>query len=74
MENDKKNKSHAIEKNYFEVEKKISPKDFLENISKEDFKSIWKGKTYSQFRSQLLKGRKEIDICKNCSEGTKVWA
>jgi radical SAM protein with 4Fe4S-binding SPASM domain len=44
------------------------------NLSKEDFKSIWKGKTYSAFRKQLLKGRKEIDICKNCSEGTKVWA
>jgi len=44
------------------------------NLSKEDFKSIWKGKTYSAFRNQLLLGRKEIDICKNCSEGTKVWA
>lgn len=44
------------------------------NLSKEDFKSIWKGKTYAMFRRQLLKGRKEIDICKNCSEGTKVWA
>ena len=44
------------------------------NLSKEDFKSIWKGKIYSTFRKQLLKGRKEIDICKNCSEGTKVWA
>jgi radical SAM protein with 4Fe4S-binding SPASM domain len=44
------------------------------NLSKENFKSIWKGKAYTQFRRQLLKGRKEIDICKNCSEGTKVWA
>jgi radical SAM protein with 4Fe4S-binding SPASM domain len=44
------------------------------NLSKEDFKSIWKGKAYAAFRKQLLKGRKEIDICKNCSEGTKVWA
>lgn len=44
------------------------------NLSKEDFISIWKGKAYSRFRKQLLKGRKEIDICKNCSEGTKVWA
>jgi radical SAM protein with 4Fe4S-binding SPASM domain len=44
------------------------------NLSKEDFNSIWKGPTYTAFRKQLLKGRKEIDICKNCSEGTKVWA
>ena len=38
------------------------------------FKSIWKNETYAQFRKQLLKGRKEIEICKNCSEGTKVWS
>jgi radical SAM protein with 4Fe4S-binding SPASM domain len=44
------------------------------NLSREDFESIWKGKAYAMFRKQLLKGRKEIDICKNCSEGTKVWA
>ena len=44
------------------------------NLSKENFNSIWKGPTYTAFRKQLLKGRKEIDICKNCSEGTKVWA
>ena len=44
------------------------------NLAKEDFNSIWKGKAYAMFRNQLLKGRKEIDICKNCSEGTKVWA
>jgi radical SAM protein with 4Fe4S-binding SPASM domain len=44
------------------------------NLSKENFNAIWKGETYSAFRKQLLKGRKEIDICKNCSEGTKVWA
>jgi radical SAM protein with 4Fe4S-binding SPASM domain len=36
--------------------------------------AIWKSKTYKTFRSQLLKGRQEIDICRNCSEGTKVWA
>lgn len=38
------------------------------------FKSIWKNPNYQHFRNQLLKGRKEIDICKNCSEGTKVWS
>jgi radical SAM protein with 4Fe4S-binding SPASM domain len=38
------------------------------------FTSIWKNEHYAQFRKQLLKGRKEIEICKNCSEGTKVWS
>ena len=35
---------------------------------------IWHGKQYQQFRESLLRTRSEIDICKNCSEGTKVWA
>lgn len=43
-------------------------------VSSKSFKEIWFGKAYSNFRSSLLKSRKEIDICKNCSEGTKVWA
>lgn len=38
------------------------------------FESIWKSETYTAFRGQLLKGREEIAICRNCSEGTKVWA
>lgn len=37
------------------------------------FKEIWHNDTYKNFRSRILKGRKEIDICANCSEGTKVW-
>lgn len=39
----------------------------------EPFSHIWFGKPYQDFRTQLMKGRKEIDICKNCSEGTQVW-
>lgn len=38
------------------------------------FNNIWQGDAYQNFRAQLLNGRKNIDICKNCSEGTKVWA
>jgi len=37
------------------------------------FKEIWKNGEYKKFRSQILQGRKNIDICSNCSEGTKVW-
>jgi len=36
-------------------------------------KEIWNNSDYLRFRSQLLKSRKSIDICSNCSEGTKVW-
>ncbi|MEQ9423404.1 MAG: SPASM domain-containing protein [Cyclobacteriaceae bacterium] len=44
------------------------------DLKKSSFKEIWQGKKYQQFRSAVLRSRSEIEICKNCSEGTKVWA
>jgi len=38
-----------------------------------NFAEIWKGTTYRAFRAQLLSQRKSIDICRNCTEGTRVW-
>lgn len=46
----------------------------LGQLSMEEFKHIWKGEAYDGFRKALLTSRAEIDICKNCTEGTKVWA
>ncbi|MBS1760291.1 MAG: SPASM domain-containing protein [Bacteroidetes bacterium] len=43
------------------------------NLKKQSFKDVWKNGKYRNFRQQILKGRKNIDICANCSEGTKVW-
>jgi radical SAM protein with 4Fe4S-binding SPASM domain len=43
------------------------------NISKSEFKTIWKGAINKDFRQKVLRNRNEIDICKNCSEGSKVW-
>lgn len=37
------------------------------------FRQIWTGKRYNIFRQSILKSRDQIDICRNCSEGTKVW-
>jgi radical SAM protein with 4Fe4S-binding SPASM domain len=37
------------------------------------FKQIWNNEKYVNFRRQILQSRKNIDICANCSEGTKVW-
>lgn len=37
------------------------------------FREIWNSKAYQQFRSSLQQGRKQIDICSNCSEGVSVW-
>lgn len=34
---------------------------------------IWRNHSYTKFRSQVLKDRSKIEICRNCSEGTNVW-
>ena len=44
------------------------------DLKEGSFKEIWRGAAYSAFRKQLLKGRDQIDICTNCTEGCKVWA
>lgn len=45
----------------------------LGSIDKTDFTTVWKSEAYSNFRKSVLTGRNQIDICKNCSEGAKVW-
>ncbi|MCO5241376.1 MAG: SPASM domain-containing protein [Chitinophagaceae bacterium] len=46
----------------------------LGNLKNQSFKEIWQNAEYKQFRAALMKSRKNIDICANCSEGTKVWS
>ncbi len=46
----------------------------LGNLQEQRFEEIWKSEPYQQFRVSLLQSRSEIEICKNCTEGTKVWA
>jgi len=46
----------------------------LGDLTNNTFKEIWFSKPYHEFRQSILKSRKEIDICTNCTEGTKVWA
>ena len=45
----------------------------LGNLKGKPFREVWHDKQYVQFRKNLLQSRKNIDICANCSEGTKVW-
>jgi radical SAM protein with 4Fe4S-binding SPASM domain len=45
----------------------------LGDLKTQAFKELWKSDKYQNFRRSVLKSRQEIDICKNCSEGTKVW-
>ena len=46
----------------------------LGDLKGKPFRDVWQSKEYSYFRSQVLGSRKNIDICANCSEGTKVWS
>jgi radical SAM protein with 4Fe4S-binding SPASM domain len=46
----------------------------LGDLSKNSFHEIWFGEKYASFRQTLLGSRSEIEICKNCTEGTRVWA
>lgn len=44
------------------------------NAGEVPFKSIWKSAEYDNFRKQILRSRSEVEMCRNCSEGTQVWA
>lgn len=46
----------------------------LGNLKMRTFAEVWKGADYQNFRQKLLRGRDQIDICTNCTEGCKVWA
>jgi radical SAM protein with 4Fe4S-binding SPASM domain len=45
----------------------------LGNLKNQNMSEIWQNDNYKQFRSELLKSRRNIDICSNCSEGASVW-
>jgi radical SAM protein with 4Fe4S-binding SPASM domain len=42
-------------------------------LKEKSFQQIWRSTSYQNFRQAILTNRKGIDICSNCSEGTKVW-
>ncbi|WEK36814.1 MAG: radical SAM/SPASM domain-containing protein [Candidatus Pseudobacter hemicellulosilyticus] len=46
----------------------------LGDLKGKSFKEIWHNEQYIDFRRQILQSRKNIAICANCSEGTKVWS
>lgn len=45
----------------------------LGDLKNSSFKEIWHNQQYQRFRNGLMKSRKNIDICANCSEGLSVW-
>lgn len=46
----------------------------LGDLATNSFKSIWEAPQYESFRNAVITGRNQIEICQNCSEGSKVWA
>lgn len=44
------------------------------DLNKTSFKTLWNGAAYSTFRASVMKSRSEIEMCKNCTEGTQVWS
>lgn len=48
-------------------------KHTIGDITKTPFIEVWKTPRYQSFRKAVFTNRKAIDICKNCSEGSKVW-
>lgn len=45
----------------------------LGDLKIQSFNELWLSDKYQDFRHSILRSRQEIDICRNCSEGTKVW-
>lgn len=45
----------------------------LGSLQNTSFKYLWRSTPYFNFRQLLIQNRSSIDMCKNCTEGTKVW-
>lgn len=46
----------------------------LGDLNTHSFNELWHSAAYTDFRRQLLHSRSSIEMCKNCSEGSPVWA
>lgn len=42
------------------------------DTANQSFREIWRSQQYTNFRQAILRGRKNIDMCTNCTEGLKV--
>jgi radical SAM protein with 4Fe4S-binding SPASM domain len=45
----------------------------LGDLKTQPLAEVWRGPAYRRFREQLFRGRSQIDICTNCTEGCRVW-
>lgn len=45
----------------------------LGDLKTTSFQNLWHSEAYYAFRRAILRGRDQIDICQNCTEGCRVW-
>lgn len=45
----------------------------LGDLKQSSFASVWQSAAYTRFRASLIRSRSEIEMCRNCTEGTAVW-
>lgn len=43
------------------------------NLRHQTLNEAWNSEAYDTFRNSVFTSRSELDICTNCTEGTKVW-
>ncbi|HEY0976103.1 MAG TPA: radical SAM/SPASM domain-containing protein [Flavobacteriales bacterium] len=46
----------------------------LGDMGQGGFREAWNSEAYTEFRRTLLRSRSSIEMCRNCSEGSPVWA
>jgi radical SAM protein with 4Fe4S-binding SPASM domain len=44
------------------------------DLKNQSLSEIWYSEAYESFRKNILSSRSTIEMCRNCSEGTRVWA
>ena len=44
----------------------------LGDLKTNSFQEVWRSNKYNQFRKAVLTNRKQIEICKNCTEGLRL--
>ena len=43
------------------------------DLTKNDFTEIWNNQDQMKFRKQIIQSRRDIDICRNCTNGSDIW-
>lgn len=43
------------------------------NLSSQSFSEIWRSEKYRNFRAAVMRSREEMDICRDCPQGTRLF-